>query len=125
MSGVPDKRGLRLVLRALWWGACAVVLVYPLVMAKASPKHLQHHWYEIQVVWMATLTFPVGIAYYVLLALGLTALDMVTSGTWGNSVAFLVLLQWLPAAALGYWQWFIWLPRRLRVWRAARESQRG
>jgi hypothetical protein len=114
-------RGLGLVLRSVWSCACGVALIYPLWMASATPVPLRHHWYEIQVLWMMILSFPSGAAYYVALALGLTVLDTVAGMSLGNTVAFVVLLQWLPAAAVGYWQWFIWLPRRLPAWRTRRQ----
>ena len=103
--------------RVAWLALCVVVLAWPLVMSEDVPTHLRHHWYAVQVMWMYVLAFPVGLLYYIALAIALRTLELVTGVVVGNGPAVVVCLHWLPVVVLGYWQWFVWLPKRVDAWR--------
>ena len=101
------------LLRVIWCSACVMVLVWSLVAAANAPSHLRHHADEALAIWLAVLTFPVGVAYYIALTLLLMLVYSVTGTSIGGGPIFAVLVAWLPAVILGYWQWFVLLPRYL------------
>jgi len=113
-----------LIARGAWCSAFIVALLVPLAVGANYPHHLEHHISETQLLWAMVLSFPIGAVYYVLLTLVLIGIHAVFGIYVGNGPFFMVVVQWFPAFLLGYWQWFVALPRYLND-RQMRRSTRA
>lgn len=107
--------------RLLWLGACAIVVIWWMAvygLHEGAPDTLMGEAMIYVVIAMTLLSFPIGLAWTVLLAIAARVLHeagvAVQSPLWVN-----LLLYWVTAVVLGYVQWFVVIPR-IRAKRAAR-----
>jgi len=94
------------VMAAVWLMACIAVLVFGFVQRDIDDMPIAFIWF------MIFLTFPIGAAALVALGVMFGVLDIAFGISYHPFWDELPL--WFISVALGYWQWFLLIPRSSR-----------
>ncbi|OGW66735.1 MAG: hypothetical protein A3H49_03875 [Nitrospirae bacterium RIFCSPLOWO2_02_FULL_62_14] len=114
---ILPKHPLTRLVFALWLTACLAVLVFAFIQREIHDMIIGF-WY-----FMLFLTFPLGYVLSVVIGwLSYLVYLIFDSSTQGgslpDSISFLpVLIYWVLFVAVGYYQWFVLLPRLVNRFR--------
>ena len=108
-------------LKFLWLGLCVTVLAITLVKFDGRPNSDIG---EFLVLAMLALSFPSGLAFALLAGGAYAALKGIAGGTVTTSYLSL-FLEWSGFVAVGYAQWFLFLPWLIRTIRHRASTRRA
>lgn len=98
----------------VWLSACISVLVFGYTNRQIHDMPVAFYWL------IGLLALPMGTAAMIAVGVGMGVLSMVLEleyhPFWDD------LPAWLVAVAVGYWQWFVFVPRQVRESKVKRQE---
>jgi hypothetical protein len=110
------------IAKGTWLALCLLALAPGLYLADGSPtSHADEVTLLVMLVLSAPLSFIVPVVYaaFAFLIRRTFSMSIAPSGVW---YLLHLLVNWVALVAVGYWQWFVLVPRAVRY---AREGRRG